>query len=447
MARSVWILVLAAAVVSAVLTASAFWATRPSSTPDTPAPAERPSAEIRRLRAENERLRREIAEARAAAVAAETPRPPEPPSAAPGTPAPLSPRAAPAAPGKVDLAEAAARIPACIQGLRQACAAGDRDSMDLYRRLLVGQGEPSIAPLIEILRNAGEGDLLREQALLTLQAVRAPDLASLAVEILRDVRSGPGLRNQAVALAGALPGDAGLAAIIRDLATDTAAPEAERYAALHVLVTGSPAEALPILRGLLDSGDAKDRNAALSHLQAARDRAFLPLLTEVVNGPHRPPNLQPLLNTIASIKDRPWSAVQLTGEPDTPVNEDIGTAWASKYQDMGEVWLELTYAVAVVPEGVRIRETLNPGAVAKVLARVGDGPWESLWEGNAAEGESPRWFEPPLARASGPVRTIRVVLDTNRVGGWNEIDAVELLGGGRGQWAAEARASSSYSDP
>jgi len=71
----------------------------------------------------------------------------------------------------------------------------------------------------------------------------------------------------------------------------------------------------------------------------------------------------------------------------------------------------------------------------------------TLWEGIAVEGASPRWFEPPLARASGPVRTIRVVLDTNRIGGWNEIDAVELVGGGEGQWAQVARASSSYADP
>jgi len=35
------------------------------------------------------------------------------------------------------------------------------------------------------------------------------------------------------------------------------------------------------------------------------------------------------------------------------------------------------------------------------------------------------------------------VLDTNRTPGWNEIDAVELIGGGA-QWAKQATASSTY---
>ena len=42
---------------------------------------------------------------------------------------------------------------------------------------------------------------------------------------------------------------------------------------------------------------------------------------------------------------------------------------------------------------------------------------------------------------------VRVYLDTQRVPGWNEIDAVELVGrDGSRQWAAHARASSSFAD-
>ena len=37
-----------------------------------------------------------------------------------------------------------------------------------------------------------------------------------------------------------------------------------------------------------------------------------------------------------------------------------------------------------------------------------------------------------------------MTLDTNRAPGWNEIDAVELLGPGGRQWASDARASSNY---
>jgi hypothetical protein len=267
------------------------------------------------------------------------------------------------------------------------------------------------------------------------------------VEILQGSGTGPLLRAQAFLAAGTVRGDAALTRTVRDLATSGGVPDTERSSAFQALVASSPEEAIPILRHLLESGEPKDRDAAIAQMQAARNRAYLPLLTEIVNSPNPPPNLNALLGAIASIKDKPWSALQLTGEPDTPGDGDLGTAWASKREDMGEVWLELDYERAVLPEAVRIHETLKPGTVAKVQARTPTGAWETLWEGVAPEGGSPRWFEPALSRASTAVSTLRLVLDTNRIPGWNEIDAVELVGGGGGQWAKDARASSSYSDP
>ena len=48
---------------------------------------------------------------------------------------------------------------------------------------------------------------------------------------------------------------------------------------------------------------------------------------------------------------------------------------------------------------------------------------------------------PPGLTASG----VKVYLDTTRVPGWNEIDAVELIGrDGSRQWASTSSASSSY---
>jgi hypothetical protein len=440
-------LLVAAAVLGALLGAGAFaWlADRPAAPPA--APPERTPPDVRRLKAENERLRRELAEARAAVpIAPETGPAPVPPRPAPGVPESLRPPR-PAPPPPADPAEAAVRLAAALEGLKKACAAGDRPGIDLYRRVLVGLGSPAVDPLLAFARDAGEGDLLREQALRALVDLRAPDLAALAAGILGDGGAGPLLRAAALAAAANLPGDAALGALVRSLATDGSAADAERAAALRALVGGYPEAAIPVLRACLDGPDGRDRDAAMTALLGARDRALLPLLTETANGPRPPQALGSLLNTIASVKDRPWSAVQLTGEPDTPVDGDHGTAWASKGQDMGEVWLELDFPEAVLPEGIRIRETLNPGAVARVQAKAPNGAWETLWEGTAGEGASPRWFEPPLARASAATRTLRVVLDTNRVGGWNEIDAVELAGGGRAQWASAARASSSYADP
>ena len=44
-------------------------------------------------------------------------------------------------------------------------------------------------------------------------------------------------------------------------------------------------------------------------------------------------------------------------------------------------------------------------------------------------------------------RSVKVYLDTSRVPGWNEIDAVELIGrDGSRQWARQASASSTYAE-
>ena len=67
-----------------------------------------------------------------------------------------------------------------------------------------------------------------------------------------------------------------------------------------------------------------------------------------------------------------------------------------------------------------------------------------IWQGrrDASEGIVDAPFSaPPGLMASG----VKVYLDTARVPGWNEIDAVELIGrDGSRQWAATSSASSSY---
>jgi hypothetical protein len=94
---------------------------------------------------------------------------------------------------------------------------------------------------------------------------------------------------------------------------------------------------------------------------------------------------------------------------------------------------------------VRIRETYNPGAVTKVVGLV-DGREQVLWEGTEATAAAPREFVVrPAAKVTA--RSIVVYLETSRVPGWNEIDAVELIGkDGSHQWAQSATASSSFAD-
>jgi len=146
-----------------------------------------------------------------------------------------------------------------------------------------------------------------------------------------------------------------------------------------------------------------------------------------------------------SVPMRSWGMEQALGAPNTERAGDLPTAWASREPDAGPEWLAVGFDHAVDVAEIRVRETFNPGAISKVTA-LENGREVLLWEGTAAGGVAPRDFVIPL---SGNVRADSVVihLDTARVPGWNEIDAVELVGrDGSRQWATAANASSTYAE-
>jgi hypothetical protein len=93
---------------------------------------------------------------------------------------------------------------------------------------------------------------------------------------------------------------------------------------------------------------------------------------------------------------------------------------------------------------VRVRESLNPGAVRRVSAPLEDGSSFLIWEGDDPTASAPSDL---VVRPERQVvtRAVLIELDTSRRTGWNAIDAVELVGcDGSRQWAAEAKASSTY---
>lgn len=139
-----------------------------------------------------------------------------------------------------------------------------------------------------------------------------------------------------------------------------------------------------------------------------------------------------------------WSAAQATGAPDTAGAGDQASAWAPAAQDGGEEWLELTYGELVDVAQVLVRETYNPGAIAKVCVILENGAEIPIWQGAQAAVPGPidRVFPTPGGLVA---RGAKVYLDTKRVPGWNEIDAVALMDrSGARHWAVKANASSSY---
>jgi hypothetical protein len=147
---------------------------------------------------------------------------------------------------------------------------------------------------------------------------------------------------------------------------------------------------------------------------------------------------------IVKTSSRGYAPEQATGEPDTAYATDSSTAWTPQEMDAGLEWLQVSFEKSVAVAEVRIRESYNPGAISKVTAILPDNSEMVLWEGRAPVSEAPCDL---VVRPDTPVeaRTVKVYLDTARVPGWNEIDAVALIGTDSSrQWAASAKASSSY---
>ena len=128
--------------------------------------------------------------------------------------------------------------------------------------------------------------------------------------------------------------------------------------------------------------------------------------------------------------DESWSAAQATGEPNTPEPGDQMTAWAAGSADDQAETLELTFDQEVVPTGIEIYETYNPGAVVLIEAFDPNADsWEVLWEGESdTAGEEAAVFSPELTPVEFATNRIRLTIDEPLVTGWNEIDAVLLIG-------------------
>ncbi len=126
-----------------------------------------------------------------------------------------------------------------------------------------------------------------------------------------------------------------------------------------------------------------------------------------------------------------------TGEPDTEGCGDSNYAWTTREEDDGLHHIELVYWDKVYVSQIRVFENFNPGAVKKIELLNG-GDFFTMWEGEYhPERECPYVFEASysymdslnITRKMTPFRTdtVKITVDTD-VPGWNEIDAVELIG-------------------
>jgi hypothetical protein len=152
------------------------------------------------------------------------------------------------------------------------------------------------------------------------------------------------------------------------------------------------------------------------------------------------------MNAATQKASRPgWSAAQASGPPDTQSGGDHPTAWAAQQQDGGMEWLRAQFETPVDIAQVRVRETDHPGSIVKVTAILEDGREIVMWQGAEPVGLTAPYEAAFNAGAGITARSVQIELDTSKTPGWEEIDAIELVGrDGSRQWAKSVDASSSY---
>ena len=123
-----------------------------------------------------------------------------------------------------------------------------------------------------------------------------------------------------------------------------------------------------------------------------------------------------------------WSAQQALGAPNVfPRSGDIEAAWASREPDSSTEFIELGFAQPQRASALEIYETFNPGAITRVELITERGerivvPRRELrWNGGAAVSSF------GTSCTQEPIVAARLVVDSGKVAGWNEVDAVGLL--------------------
>jgi hypothetical protein len=137
-------------------------------------------------------------------------------------------------------------------------------------------------------------------------------------------------------------------------------------------------------------------------------------------------------SAVASTEYAPdsWAAYQATGAPNVTECSDNEYAWASGPSDTVE-WIELTFATAVVPTEINIHQSYNPSQIVKVEVIAADGSLHEVW-GGVPQAVSQCPYQMNIKVTLGgeiKVKKVKITIDQSVLeGGWNEIDAVELIG-------------------
>ena len=126
-----------------------------------------------------------------------------------------------------------------------------------------------------------------------------------------------------------------------------------------------------------------------------------------------------------------WAAEQAAGTPDAPGCGDYQFAWASAASDSIDT-LEVSFARSVYPLEIVIHESYNPDQVVKVeVFDPETGGFYAVLQKNPVQIDRPCPYQliVPVDGIEFQTNLVRITIDQSQLGlGWNEIDAVQLIG-------------------
>jgi len=103
-------------------------------------------------------------------------------------------------------------------------------------------------------------------------------------------------------------------------------------------------------------------------------------------------------------------------------------SWRPVEENGGEEWIELKFPFPVFPTAIEIFESLNPGAVASIAILDENDQWNETWSGDDNTSTCGEVLRIEFGKSSFATNLVRITLDTRRSPGWNQIDAVKLIG-------------------
>jgi len=103
-------------------------------------------------------------------------------------------------------------------------------------------------------------------------------------------------------------------------------------------------------------------------------------------------------------------------------------AWSPGAPDRGEEWLEVHFSTPVHATAIEVYETLNPGTITRILVRDLDFQLREVWSGSDPHTTCPATLRIDFEPLPFPTNRVRVELNTSLVPGYNQIDAVKLIG-------------------